>query len=294
MRVIAQGLAKSYGDRPVLHDVSFALESGRVTGFLGPNGAGKTTTIRLMLELESGRGQTLFGGTRFSDLRNPARQVGVVLDGNSEHNARSAWWHLRCMARAASIPKKRVDEVLGLVGLADVAGRSPATFSHGMKQRLRLACALMGDPSLLVLDEPTNGLDPVAVIWLRDFLRSYALAGGTVFLSSHALTEVSLLADQLVVISKGKCVAAGSTESVMLGGTERSVIVRCSDPHLLAQHLGARGARMVMLPNGSLEVGHLDSEAIGQVCLALGLVVSQMTSKTPSLEEVFVRLTEGR
>src|SRR5918998_5161914 len=188
--IVARGLSKRYGDKVAVDDLSFEVRPGVVTGFLGPNGAGKSTTMRLMLDLDYGSGQTRFDGRRFREIPQPMREVGAVLEGGPFHPTRRARNHLRMLAAASSVSTRRVDEVLAMVGLAEVARKKPRGFSLGMTQRLELAAALLGDPHTLILDEPANGLDPHGIQWLREFLGAYAQAGRTVFVSSHLLAEM--------------------------------------------------------------------------------------------------------
>jgi ABC-2 type transport system ATP-binding protein len=217
--VSVHGLTKSYGELLAVNNVTFALEPGTVTGFLGPNGAGKTTTLRLLLGLaEPTVGEALVFGRRYRELDQPARRVGAVLESNDFHPGRSGGDHLRALALAAEIPASRVDEVLELVGLTASANRRLKTYSLGMRQRLGLAAALLGDPELLVLDEPANGLDPAGVHWLRSFLRSFSDAGGTVLVSSHILAEVAQAVDHVIIIDRGRIVAAARLDQLTDGG----------------------------------------------------------------------------
>ena len=211
--IVARGLTKRYGDKAAVDDLSFEVRPGVVTGFLGPNGAGKSTTMRLMLDLDYGDGQTRFDGRRFRDIHQPMREIGTVLEGGPFHPTRRARNHLRMLAAANSISTRRVDEVLAMVGLAEVARKKPRGFSLGMAQRLGLAAALLGDPHTLILDEPANGLDPHGIQWLRDLLKMLASQGRTVFVSSHLLPEMALMADELVVIGRGRLIASGTVDS---------------------------------------------------------------------------------
>src|SRR5919112_5361784 len=222
----AEGLGKSYGSTRAVNNLSFEVHPGSVTGFLGPNGAGKSTTLRLMLGLDRGEGETRFDGFRYGELDRPLREVGCVLDAHAFHPTRTARDHLRMLAAAAAIPVVRVDEVLDLVGLTDVARHRPKGFSLGMAQRLGLAAALLGDPHTLILDEPANGLDPHGIQWLREVLRAYAVAGRTVFVSSHLLAEMALMADDLVVIGRGRLISAGPADEFVSRFTHQSVVVR--------------------------------------------------------------------
>jgi ABC-2 type transport system ATP-binding protein len=218
--VSAVGLTKRFGDLTAVNDLSFELEAGSVTGFLGPNGAGKTTTLRMLLGLaRPTRGQALVFGRPFTELEQPAARVGAVLEASDLHPGRTGRDHLRVLARAAGVPKSRVDEVLALVDLTGAAERRAGGYSLGMRQRLGLAAALLGAPELLVLDEPANGLDPEGVRWLRDFLRAFAMRGGTVLVSSHHLAEVAQTVDRVVIIDRGRLVAESTLEEL---GTEPS------------------------------------------------------------------------
>jgi ABC-2 type transport system ATP-binding protein len=211
--VAATSLTKRYGDLVAVDDLTFSVDAGTVTGFLGPNGAGKTTTLRLLLGLaEPTAGEALVFGRRYRELEDPARKVGAVLESSGFHPGRSGRDHLRMFALAAEIPPARVEEMLGLVELDRVAGRRAGTYSHGMRQRLGLAAALLGDPELLVLDEPANGLDPAGVHWLRQFLRRFAEKGRTVLVLSHMLAEVAQTVDHVVIINRGRRVASGRLE----------------------------------------------------------------------------------
>jgi ABC-2 type transport system ATP-binding protein len=215
---LAQGLTKRFGEVVAVDDLTFSLEAGTITGFLGPNGAGKTTTLRLLLGLAApDAGEALVFGRRYRELEHPARQVGAVLESNDFHPGRSGRDHLRTLALAAELPLERVDEVLGLVELEPVAHRRVKTYSLGMRQRLGVAGALLGDPELLVLDEPANGLDPAGVHWLRGFLRRFAAQGRTVLISSHMLAEASQTVDQVVIIDRGRQVASGRLDQLTAG-----------------------------------------------------------------------------
>jgi ABC-2 type transport system ATP-binding protein len=216
--VSAVGLTKRFGDLTAVRDLSFELEAGTITGFLGPNGAGKTTTLRLLLGLaRPTQGQALVFGRPFAELERPATLVGAVLEASDLHPGRSGRDHLRVLASAAGVPSGRVDEVLALVGLTGAADRRTEGFSLGMRQRLGLAAALLGDPELLVLDEPANGLDPEGIRWLHDFLRAFAGEGGTVFVSSHHLAEIAETVDRVVIIDRGRLVAESAIEELAAG-----------------------------------------------------------------------------
>src|SRR5690606_4460315 len=207
-------------------DVSFKVETGKVTGFLGPNGAGKSTTMRLMLGLDNGQGKTTFAGKRLAEHQSPSSVVGILLEAKAFHPTRSARNHLRVLATSGNIPSKRVDEVIDIVGLKEVAKKGPGKFSLGMSQRLGIAAAILGRPKYLLLDEPANGLDPEGIHWLRQFLKDYADAGNAVFVSSHLLSEMSLMADELVVIGKGKLITSGTVDDLIHNVKGGGVFVR--------------------------------------------------------------------
>jgi ABC-2 type transport system ATP-binding protein len=237
----ARGLTKRFGSTTAADDLTFAVEAGRITGFLGPNGAGKTTTLRMLLGLvHPTSGEALVDGVPYRKLAEPARVVGAVLEASSYHPTRSGRNHLRVLATAAGVPSARVDETLEEVELSDVARKRVETYSLGMRQRLSVAAALLGDPRLLVLDEPANGLDPEGIRWLRDFLRAFAGRGGTVFISSHALAEVAQLADKVVIIHKAKLVAHEPL-AALTARTAGGTIVRSPDAERLRARLSAAG-----------------------------------------------------
>ncbi len=213
----AQNLRKRYRKKVAVDDISFNVETGKVTGFLGPNGAGKSTTMRLMLGLDNGAGRTTFDGKRLHEYARPSQVVGILLEAKAFHPTRTARNHLRILAAASGVADARVDEVLDIVGLRDVAKKRPGKFSLGMSQRLGIAAALLGQPKYLILDEPANGLDPEGIAWLRQFLKEYADKGNAVFVSSHLLSEMSLMADNVIVIGKGKLIASTSIGDMLAG-----------------------------------------------------------------------------
>ena len=291
--IVAQGLTKRYGDKLAVEDLSFEVRPGVVTGFLGPNGAGKSTTLRLMLDLDHGGGRTQFDGRRFRDIRRPMLEIGTMLETGSFHPTRRARSHLRMLAAASSLPKGRVDEVLALVGLTAVAGKKPRTFSLGMAQRLGLAAALLGDPHTLILDEPANGLDPHGIQWLRDLLKDLASQGRTVLVSSHLLAEVELMADELVVIGRGRLLAAGTVKSFVGGFTHMSTLVRSPaiDDLLRAVMIAAPSATIDRQSEQAAVVVGVGSEQIGEIAAAAGVVLHQLVSRTATLEEAFFQAT---
>ena len=286
------GVNKLFGAVAAVQDFSARVEPGVVTGFLGPNGAGKTTTLRILLGLvRATSGRATIGGTAYADLASPLRSVGAALEAASFHPGRSAANHLKVYAQAARLPSTRVDDVLTTVGLADVAGRRVGGYSLGMRQRLGLAFALLGDPGVLVLDEPTNGLDPEGIIWMRGLLRELARQGRTVLVSSHLLTEVQQTADRLLIISHGSLVFEGSVED-LAEPAEQAVVVDSPDRQGLADALTAAGVAYENLRTG-FSVRGADPTDIGAIALAAGVVLSGLQKRGPSLEEVFLELVNG-
>jgi ABC-2 type transport system ATP-binding protein len=292
----ARDLAKTYGGKQAVSGLSFDVRPGTVTGFLGPNGAGKSTTMRLMLALDRGQGTCTFDGRPFTAYSEPMREVGALLEAKPFHPTRTARNHLRMLAAANKIPMSRVDAVLGLVGLGDVAGKKPSTFSLGMGQRLGLAAALLGDPHTLILDEPANGLDPQGIHWLRSLLKSLASEGRSVFVSSHLLSEMALMADELVVIGRGKMIANGPVEEFTRLSVRNHVLVRTPQAHDLASLIGARlagvGSVQATAP-GELTVTGLEAPAIGDLAFDNGIRVHELSIHQATLEEAFLELTGG-
>jgi ABC-2 type transport system ATP-binding protein len=286
-------ISKRYGRTLAVDGLSFTVRPGRVTGFLGPNGSGKTTTLRMILGLVAPTsGEARINGVRFAELEFPGRVVGAVLEAQGFHPGRSGRAHLRVCAAALRVPDGRVDEVLGLVGLTDAAERAVGGWSLGMKQRLALAAALLGDPRVLVLDEPANGLDPAGIAWLRAFLRGFARQGRTVLVSSHLLAEVEQGVDHLVVIDGGRCVYQGGLEQLR-GGPGR-VLVRCPDPVRLAGALAAAGfVEIDTLPDGRLAVGGADAARVGDLALQAGVAVHGLVEERVDLEQMFLQLVHG-
>jgi ABC-2 type transport system ATP-binding protein len=286
-----RGLGKSFGKHKAVDNLSFTVQPGVVTGFLGPNGAGKSTTMRLMLDLDHGDGTTTFDGKKFRDISRP--MVGVLLEAKAFHPTRTARNHLRMLAAPNHIPDKRVDEMLELVGLTSVARKKPKSFSLGMGQRLGLAAALLGNPDVIMLDEPANGLDPQGITWLRDLLKAYAQQGKTVFASSHLLNEMALLADHLVVIGKGKLLADMPIDQFVAQSSHTSIIVRTPHYQRLAELLTARGVHVAEEPFGRLSLTGIEQEAVGDLAFAEGMVVHELTTRTATLEEAFLEATAG-
>ncbi|WP_433380323.1 ATP-binding cassette domain-containing protein [Actinoplanes sp. CA-142083] len=286
--ITATKLAKRYGDRAAVDDLSFEVTPGTVTGFLGPNGAGKSTTMRLMLGLDHGEGATLFDGRRFTTIRHPMREIGAVLEARAFHPTRSARNHLRMLAAGSGIGYARVDEVLEMVGLADVARHKPKSFSLGMGQRLGLAQAMLGDPGTLILDEPANGLDPHGILWLRDILKSLAAEGRTVFVSSHLLPEMALMADRLVVIGRGRMIYHGDVDGFVREFTRSTVVVR--SPRL-SELAAALDGEDVAFEDGALRVSGVEASEVGEAAFRAGIVLHELTTETASLEAAFMTAT---
>jgi ABC-2 type transport system ATP-binding protein len=289
----ASGLTKVYGTKKAVDDLTFTVQPGVVTGFLGPNGAGKSTTMRLMLDLDHGDGTTLYDGRRYRDLKHPLRHVGAVLDAKAVHPTRTARNHLRMLAAANGIGKQRIEEVLGIVGLSDVADKKPGKFSLGMAQRLGLAAALLGDPSVLLLDEPANGLDPQGIRWLRDLLKSFAGQGRSVFVSSHLLNEMAVMADSLVVIGLGRMIDQGPMAQFIAGVGQTYVIVRTPAADAFAGALRQKGMEVQVQADGTIQVPNADLTVVGDAAFAAGVPVHELRLHRPSLEEAFTIATSG-
>ena len=289
----ARGLGKRFGKHKAVDNLSFTVQPGVVTGFLGPNGAGKSTTMRLMLDLDHGDGTTTFDGKRFREIPRPMRKVGILLEAKAFHPTRTARNHLRMLAAPNGINDKRVDEMLELVGLTSVARKKPKSFSLGMGQRLGLAAALLGDPDVIMLDEPANGLDPQGITWLRDLLKAYAQQGKTVFASSHLLSEMALLADHLVVIGRGQLLADMPIDQFVAQSSHTSIIVRTPHYERLSQLLTARGVHVTEEPLGRLSLTGIEQEAVGDLAFAEGMVIHELTTRTATLEEAFLEATAG-
>jgi ABC-2 type transport system ATP-binding protein len=291
--ISARGLDKWYGSTHAVQDLSFDVRPGVVTGFLGPNGAGKSTTLRLMLGLDRGGGETLFDGVPYGCLRRPLCHVGTVLEARAFHPTRRAGDHLRMLAAANGLPRRRVDEALAAVGLTEVADDRPGTFSLGMGQRLALAGALLGEPHTLLLDEPANGLDPHGIQWLREFLRRLAAEGRTVFVSSHLLAEMALMADDLVVVGLGRLIAAGPVGDFIDRFTARHVLVRSPRADQLAELIRRSGAQITEEDDGALLVTGADCAWVGDLAASYGIAVHELTLRTASLEQAFLEATGG-
>lgn len=286
--ILVEHLGKSFGRVRAVDDLSFTVPDGVVTGFLGPNGAGKSTTMRLMLGLDHGDGRTLFDGMALRDHAHPSRTVGTHLDARPFLPGRTARDHLRMLGTEARLPESRIDEVLEMVGLADVANERPKSFSLGMAQRLGLAGAVLAEPHALMLDEPANGLDPQSIQWLREFLRHYAADGRAVLVSSHLLSEMQLMADHVVVIARGRLVADGTIDE--LTSQRSDVFVRSSDAMHLARLLRAAGATVVD-DDGGLAVVGLTTDEVGRLAFDAEITVLELATRKASLEETFMQLT---
>ena len=286
------GLSKRFGEVLAVDDLSFSVEPGRVTGFLGPNGAGKSTTMRAIVGLDRPTAGTVrIDGYRYAHDRAPLHRVGALLEAKAVHPGRSAYNHLLFMAQSNGIPRKRVGEVLALVGLDAVAKKRTKTYSLGMGQRLGIASALLGDPSVLLLDEPVNGLDPEGIIWVRNLLKALAAEGRAVLVSSHLMAEMALTADHLVVIGRGRLIADTTVAEFVEQAGQRSVLVRTPDGTALRAALEQHGAAVTASDDGGLLVTGLEAPAIGQAAADTGTVLHELTPQRASLEEAFMELT---
>ena len=289
--VVAESLTKRFGQVLAVDDLSFELEPGTITGFLGPNGAGKTTTLRMLLGLAApSAGRALVFGKTYAELDRPSLRIGAVLEATDFHPGRSGRDHVLMLGRAVGVPDSRADEVLALVELQDAARRRVKGYSLGMRQRLGLATALLGEPELLVLDEPANGLDPEGVRWLRDFLRSFASEGRTVLVSSHVLAEVAQTVDQVLIIRGGRLVIESSLEGLTarVGGAVR---VRSADPSRLAAALSREQLASSQSDDQVLIVNGTSTERVGEIAFAAGVAVHELVADGSSLEEIFLELT---
>jgi ABC-2 type transport system ATP-binding protein len=287
-------VTKRYGSTVAVDGLSFEVREGEVTGFLGPNGAGKSTTMRMMVGLDAPTsGRVTIDGHRYGDLRFPLRHVGALLEARAIHPGRSARNHLRWLADSNGIDRRRVDHVLDLVGLTEVAHRRSGGFSLGMGQRLGIATALLGDPSTLLLDEPVNGLDPEGIQWIRQLLRSLAAEGRSVLVSSHLMSEMALTADRLVVVGKGRLIAEGTVDEVVRTSSTRHVRVDAAEPDALHRLLRDRGAHVDAGPGGALTVTGMDARDVGIVAGAAGITLYELSPRNASLEDAFMELTRN-
>jgi ABC-2 type transport system ATP-binding protein len=297
-------LTKRYGEKVAVDHLSFTIEPGRVTGFLGPNGAGKSTTMRLILGLDyPDSGTATIDGKPYRDLSDPLRTVGALLEAKSVHPGRSARNHLLFLAQTQGLPRSRVDEVLGLVGLHEVANKRAGTFSLGMSQRLGIAAALLGDPQVLMLDEPVNGLDPEGVLWVRNLMKQLATEGRTILVSSHLMNEMAVTADYLIVIGRGRLITQSTTEDVIARSTDKSVRVRTPDAAKLAELIIAAGGAAAQGSAGHgngahgngapvLTVTGMDAARVGEIAASASIVLHELTP-VASLEDAYMELTSG-
>ena len=290
----AKNLTKRYGAKAAVDDLSFAVRPGIVTGFLGPNGSGKSTTMRMIMGLDyPDAGQTTVNGRPYHDLRWPLREVGALLEAKAIHPGRPARAHLQMLAQTNDIPRSRVDEVITMVGLESVARQRAGKFSLGMSQRLGIAAALLGDPSVLIFDEPVNGLDPDGIRWARLLLRRLASEGRTVFVSSHLMSEMALTADEVIIIGRGRFLAQQPIAEITAQSAARSVRVRSPQLEFVRSVLDGYGAETALEDDGSLSVRGMDEAAIGEIAARQGLVLHELSPQTASLEEVFMELTNN-
>ncbi|MGH3284387.1 MAG: ABC transporter ATP-binding protein [Streptosporangiaceae bacterium] len=284
-----RGLVKQYGAKIAVNDLSFDVEPGHVTGFLGPNGAGKTTTMRLILGLDyADAGTVMIDGKQYAGLAYPMREVGALLDAKAVHGGRSAYNHLLCLAQTNNLPKRRVGEVLELVGLTDVARKRTKGFSLGMGQRLGIAVTLLGDPAVLMFDEPVNGLDPEGILWIRNLMKALAAEGRTVFVSSHLMSEMENTANHLIVIGRGRLLADCTMEEFIARGSGQTVRVRTPQPDLLVK---AVPQAITTEPDGSLTVHGLSAAQVGDLAFDHGIRLHELTVVRASLEAAFMELT---
>jgi ABC-2 type transport system ATP-binding protein len=289
----AVGLTKRFGDRLAVDRLSFTVQPGQVTGFLGPNGAGKSTTMRMVLGLDRPTAGTVtIDGRPFAELKHPMREVGALLDAKAIHGGRSAYNHLWCLAQTNNLPRRRVGEVLELVGLTEVARKRANGFSLGMGQRLGIAAALLGDPKILMFDEPVNGLDPEGILWIRNLMRNLAAQGRTVFVSSHLMSEMENTADHLLVIGRGRLIADCSVQEFIDRNSELAVRVRTPDSGRLAELVTGAGATAVPDGEGALLVTGLPQERIGDVAFDNGIRLHELAPLQASLEQVFMEMTK--
>ena len=292
-------LTKRYGDKLAVDHLSFTVEPGRVTGFLGPNGAGKSTTMRLILGLDRPQaGTATIDGKRYDQLHRPLQTVGALLEAKATHNGRSAYNHLLFLAQTQGLPRQRVDEVLALVGLTEVARQRTGGYSLGMSQRVGIAAAMLGNPPVLLLDEPVNGLDPEGIRWIRNLMKQLAGEGRTIFVSSHLMNEMAVTADHLIVIGRGRLISDCPTQEFIERSSERSVLVRSPDAAALGRLIAAEGGAVTQEQEdgagpGTLRVSGLEAPRIGEIAAAAGIVLHELTPRLASLEEAFMELTAG-
>jgi ABC-2 type transport system ATP-binding protein len=288
----ARGLTKRYATTLAVDDLSFEVRPGQVTGFLGPNGAGKSTTLRMVLGLDAPTsGSVTIDGCAYSSLRRPLFEVGAMLEAKSIHEGRSAYNHLLCLAQTNGISRARIDEVLDIVGLTSVASKRVGTFSLGMGQRLGIGAALLGNPGVLIFDEPVNGLDPEGIVWIRNLLRSLAAEGRTVFVSSHLMAEMAITADQVIVIGRGRLLAETSIDDLIQGNSQNFVRVRSTQDAELAALLIENGGASRREADGALAVSGISAAAIGDLAGTNGIFLHELSPQEVSLEEAYMELT---
>jgi ABC-2 type transport system ATP-binding protein len=290
----AIGLSKRYATTLAVDDLSFTVPPGQVTGFLGPNGAGKSTTMRLILGLDAPTaGSVTVNGKPYTGYRRPLLEVGALLEAKAVHGGRSAYNHLKCLALSNGISRSRVGQVLDQVGLRAVARKRAGAFSLGMGQRLGIAAALLGDPKVLMFDEPVNGLDPEGVLWIRNLLRSLAAEGRTVFISSHLMSEMALTADRLIIIGRGRLIADTTIDDLLEGASGNHLQVRSPQAGELARLLAAQGADVVRQGDDTLRITGATSDAVGEIARSNGLTLRELSAHQVSLEERYMELTNG-
>ena len=288
----ARGLVKRYGSTAAVDDLSFTIRPGLVTGFLGPNGAGKTTTMRLILGLDyPSAGTVTVNGRPYAQLPDPMHEVGALLDAGAVHGGRTARNHLLSLAQTNGIGRRRVDEVLGIVGLTDVAGKRSKGFSLGMRQRLGIAAALLGDPQILMFDEPVNGLDPEGILWIRTLMRSLAAEGRTVLVSSHLMSEMEHTADHLLVIGRGRLIADCSMAEFIARGSPQAVLVRTPQPDALSRVVAARGGTFSPTDGEEFKIRALTEDQVSDLAFAHGIRLYHLAAPRASLEHAFMEVT---
>jgi ABC-2 type transport system ATP-binding protein len=288
----ARGLTKRYGDKTAVRDLSFTIKPGIVTGFLGPNGAGKSTTMRMIMALDAPTSGTVtVNGRPYAQHQAPMREVGALLEAKAIHTGRTAYNHLLALAATTGISRRRVDEVIDLVGLQEVARKRAGGFSLGMGQRLGIASALLGDPATLILDEPVNGLDPEGILWIRNLLKTLAAEGRTIFVSSHLMSEMALTAEQLIIIGRGRLIADVSVADFTRSSSRASVRVRSPQAATLRDLLVGPDVTITSTEAGVLEIDGLDSDAVGTLAAEHGVTLFELVPHKASLEEAFMELT---
>jgi ABC-2 type transport system ATP-binding protein len=287
-----RGLTKRYGDKLAVDNLTFTVEPGKVTGFLGPNGAGKSTTMRMILGLDHPTsGEAMVHGKRYQSLGYPMREMGALLEAKAVHGGRSAYNHLLCLAQTNDIPKRRVDEVLGLVGLTEVAKKRSKGFSLGMSQRLGIAAALLGDPQVLMFDEPVNGLDPEGIRWIRNLMKALASEGRTVFVSSHMMSEMENTAEDIIVIGRGKLIAQTTIDKFIAENSTGTVRVRTPQAEALAQAVAAAGGSATTSGDDVMVIQGMTTDQVGDVAYDAGVRLHELATHRASLEQAFMELT---